>query len=441
MREDKKVIAISALCVILLLGVGLVYTGSYQSIPPFQDNTITIGVFSDSYWGTPNGYSYRILEDAIQVFQERHPGVQVEYVSGIMKEDYSEWLAGRLLAGKAPDLFFVLSEDFNDLAEVGALKDLSPLVEGDRDFQEGQFYSSAYEYGKYHGIPYSLPYECAPKLMFVNKSILAEEGLEIPKEDWDWEEFYEICQKATKDTDGNGVVDQFGVVGYGWQEAFESNGIKLFDQRGKECFLSDDKAEASLQFIEKLQGLNCGYSTTNQDFDQGNVVFKPMLFSEYRAYKPYPLTVKKYSNFEWGCIPMPSGPEGDNISTLETLCIAMNKDTRHVADAWELMKTLTCNPQIQSEIFRYSEGVSVLKEVTESDKTLQQLIEGSVDSRSLNLETLSNAVEHAVVAPRFRDYDDAIAEVDKAVEDIIEAQPNIRMGQIIWNRRINKFLE
>ena len=142
-----------------------------------------------------------------------------------------------------------------------------------------------------------------------------------------------------------------------------------------------------------------------------------------------------------GCIPMPSGPKGSNISALETLRIAMNAEARHTGDAWELMKTLTCDERIQSEIFAYSEGMSVLKEVTESEKTLQQLIENSVDNRSLNLEILSSAVEHAAVAPRFRNYDEAMAEVDKAVNDILEGETNVRMGQIIWNRRINKFLE
>ncbi len=440
-KRDKKVIAMCILCVVLLAGMWLIYTDLYQRLPFFQDRTITIGVFSDSYWEVPNGYSYQILEDAIQVFRESHPGVEVEYVSGIMKEDYSEWLAEQLLAGRAPDLFFVLSDDFNDLAEIGALKDLTLLIEKDKGFQKEEFYSSAYEYGQYHGVQYSLPYECAPKLMFVNKSILDREGLEIPDENWDWDQFYEICQKVTRDTDGNGIIDQFGVVGYTWEEAFESNGIKLFDQQGKECYLSDAKAEASLVFVEKLQELNNGYNATARDFDLGNVVFQPMSFSEYRAYKPYPLSIKKYSSFEWGCIPMPSGPKGDNISTLETLRIAMNGDTRHTADAWELMKILTCDERIQSEIFTYSEGVSVLKEVTESDKTLQQLIESSVDSRSLNLEILSGAVENAVVAPRFRNYDEAMAEVDKAVNDILEGKSNIRMEQIIWNRKINKFLE
>lgn len=106
---------------------------------------------------------------------------------------------------------------------------------------------------------------------------------------------------------------------------------------------------------------------------------------------------------------MPAGPEGDNISTLDTLLVAMNENAKCPEAAWDFIKVLTSNTEIQSEIFDYSEGVSVLKEVTESDQTLQQLIESSGESGSMNLAVLSDAVENAVIAPGFRGYDEAVA--------------------------------
>ena len=165
-----------------------------------------------------------------------------------------------------------------------------------------------------------------------------------------------------------------------------------------------------------------------------------MSFSEYRAYKPYPLSIKKYSGFEWECLPMPSGPQGDNISTLDTLLLAMNAHTKKVRYAWDFMKILTSDLQIQSEIFEYSEGVSVVKAVTESDGTLQRLIESSGDMGGLNLPILSDAVENAVAAPRFRDYNAVMEEIDTAVHSIIDGDSNISMEQIIWNRNINRSL-
>lgn len=427
--NHRKNITLGTVCAALAVILLIVYMDAYKELPAYR-KTLTVGVFSDSYWEVQNGYSYRILEDAVSKFEKQHPDVKVTYTSGVLKADYSEWLAEQVLSGRAPDVFFVLSEDFNDFAEIGMLKDLSPFIEKDSDFSEEKFYSSAYAYGRLNGKQYSLPYECAPKLMFLNKTILKQENLDIPKESWTWDDFYEICEKVTKDTNENGSIDQFGMAGYSWEEAFESNGVRLFNQKGTKCNLADDHVEEALLFMEKLENLYQGYHVTAKDFDMGSVLFQPMLFSEYRAYKPYPLSMKKYTDFEWDCIPMPAGPNGDNISTLDTLLVAMNETTKNTEPAWDFIKLLTYDPGIQSEIFDYSEGVSVLKEVTGSDQTLLRLMESSGDNQSMNLQILSDAVEHAVVAPRFRNYEGAVAEADKAVRWILDGSINISMGQI-----------
>ncbi len=436
--KQRSAVAVGA--ALLLIAI-VILTDVYQKIPFRKEVVLTVGVFSDSYWEVQNGYSYQILEDAIALFEEEHPGVRVEYVSGILKEHYPEWLAEQMVLGKAPDLFLVFGENFNDFAEIGALKDLSGLMESDDSFEKERFYSSALNCGRYGERQYALPYECAPKLMFVNKTILTEEGIPLPGENWTWEDFYEICAAVTKDTDGNGTLDRFGVVGYTWSDAFDSNGVQLFDRRGTECYLTGEEVKEAILFMEKLNGLHDGYSVGSKDFDLGNVAFQPMLFSEYRAYKPYPLSIKKYSGFEWECIPMPAGNHGANISELDTLLLAMNADTLQTEYAWELMKLLSADERIQSEIFTYSEGVSVLKDVTESDETLQLLIERSGDNNGFNLDVLSDAVEHAAAAFGFRNREEAMAEVDKAVRDIMEGSSNISMELIIWNREINQFLK
>lgn len=441
MKKIKGTYIKAGICGLLLLAIWLIAGGAYKRLSMSQKDVITIGVFSDSYWEVQNGYSYRILEDAIDIFEEQHPGVHVEYVSGIMKEDYSEWISQQIMKGTVPDLFFVMGENFNDFAEIGVLKDLTRLIEEDRDFDPERFYSSAYAYGNYEGKQYALPYECAPKLMFVNKSILTAENINMPDFTWKWEDFYDICQRVTRDTDGNGTLDQFGTVGYTWEDAFDSNGVQLFHPRGTECYLTDKKVGQAIGFMERLEHLNSGYSVSSKDFALGNVVFQPMLFSEYRAYKSYPLSIKKYSGFEWECITMPAGPGGDNISRLDTLSLGMSAHTVHADYAWDFMKLLTSDSGIQSEIFDYSEGVSVIKEVVESERTLELLMESSNSDNPLNLQILSKAVDHAVVIPRFHDYEGAVSEVDQAIRTILEGSSNISMETIIQNRNINNYLK
>lgn len=440
-RTDKKYGIRAGGCALLLLILWLIASDTYQMLPGFYENVIRVGVFSDSYWGVQNGYSYQILEDAIGQFEEQHPGIRVEYVSGIIRENYSEWLSEQMMKGTAPDIFFVPGEHFNDFAEAGVLKDLTSFIEGDDEFFPERYYTSAYAYGNYEGVQYALPYECAPKLIFVNKSILEQEGIAMPENQWTWEDFYRICREVTRDTDGNGTIDQFGTVGYTWEDAFDSNGVTLFDKKGTECFLTDERAKTGISFMGKMEELNRGYSVSSREFALGNVVFQPMLFSEYRAYKSYPLSIKKYSGFEWDCLTMPAGPEGGNISRLDTLTLGMSVSTKHSRDAWELMKFLTGNEQIQSEIFIYSEGVPVLREVVESEEN-QKFFAGNSDSgNGWKLSMLSDAVEQAVVIPRFHDYDSAVGEVDRAVRVILEGNSNMNMETIIQNRNVNRYLK
>lgn len=440
-RKKRRNQAAVIICGILCIAVWLVWSGSYQEIPGGKEEKLTVGVFSDSYWDVQNGYSYKIIDDAAQIFEERYPDIEVEYVSGILKEDYSEWLAEQLLSEEGPDVFFILGDDFSSFADAGALKDLSTLMEEDETFDQTAFYSSALACGNYNEAQFALPFECAPKLMFVNRTILNNERISMPENGWTWEDFYEICRNVTRDTDGDGLIDQFGAVGYTWSEAFESNGVELFDQKGTECHLTAPGVEDALNLMEKLDALTAGYNVSERDFDLGNVAFQPMSFSEFRAYQSYPLSVKKYSGFDWGCIPMPAGPAGDNISTLDTLLVGMNDATSETKYAWKFMKILTCEPEIQSEIFDYSEGVSVLREVTESEQTLERLMEDSGSEESLNLSILSEAVEKSLVEVKFPGYEDAIARVDEAVNQIIAGDGNISMEQIIWNREINRYLQ
>lgn len=65
------------------------------------------------------------------------------------------------------------------------------------------------------------------------------------------------------------------------------------------------------------------------------------------------------------------------------------------------MKILTCDTQIQRELFDYSEGVLV----------------------------------------RFRDDTKAMDEADKAIDAILGSSSNIRMELIIWNRKLNQMLK
>lgn len=295
-----------------------------------SDTVLHLGVFAGSYWGTPNGSSYQVLDDAIACFEAAHPGVTVEYESGIPVDEYSEWLAGHLLIGEEPDVFFVLPEDFGLLAETGALAPLDPLLDTPDGPERSLYYDACLQAGQYDGLQLALPYESAATVMFVNRTLLEEYNIPMPQNDWTWQDLYTICQTIA-DAQPDAADRDYGVYGYTWQNALYANGGMLFSADGQQCYLSDARTMAAIQFTQQLSSLNGGYTVTAQDFDTGHVAFRPFLFSEYRAYQPYPWRVKKYSNFVWDCLRMPAGPDGGNTSELYTVQVGISARSRHAA--------------------------------------------------------------------------------------------------------------
>ena len=270
--NKKKIICIllAVVCVLLII---------WQP----QKITLKIGIFAGSNWNVPNGDCYQIIDQVIERFEKKYPMVNVEYESGIIKDDYSQWLSSQYLKGEEPDVFMILSEDFNTLSALGALKDLDYLIQQDTQFNKDDYYESALDTGKYHGDQYALPYESNPTLMFVNKTLLKNENIDIPDNNWTLDDFYEICKQITKDTNNDGQIDQYGCYNYDWLDSIYSHEINLFDDDGDECYLSQESVKSALSFAQRLTELNQGYTVTSQDFDTGKVAFAPMTFAEYRT--------------------------------------------------------------------------------------------------------------------------------------------------------------
>ena len=399
-----------------------------------RETVLTIGVYSGSYWNTPNGNCYEILDEAIVLFEEAYPGVKVEYVSGIPAADYSEWLAGRILMGTEPDLYFVLPEDFDLLVSSGALACLDERISEDPEFDTSVYYEPCLRSGQSEGKQYALPHESVPTIMFVNKTLLETNGITMPDNDWTWEDFYSICEQVT-DVEAH----QYGAFSYTWLDAMYSNGASLFSEDGRSCYLAEENVLEAIQFAKRLTDLNGGYSVSARDFDVGNVAFCPLLYSEYRAYQPYPWRVKKYSAFEWDCVTMPAGSSGSNISELHTMMLGISSRTRREELAWEFCKLLSIDEEVQRKLYTHSHGISPLPAVAEDPELLQQIHHDIPEGSGFSPEMIHQIMSNAVVAPKFNAYSQAMIMVESAIQEAASNQLG-QSGMRVAESEINYFL-
>lgn len=179
---------------------------------------------------------------------------------------YPEKYATAIAAGKGPDVGYMYAEMFPQFIEMGAVEDLSSyLTEADK---ENYTYIDA---ANMMGGVYGLPIEAAnPAMLFFNKDILESLGEQPPVT---WEDFVRISQKATKDTDGDGKIDQWGLA-QGWGQTFFGdlnwNWYGFLWQAGGELYNEDLKTvrfndAAGLEAAQFLYDLKHKYKVLPDD--------------------------------------------------------------------------------------------------------------------------------------------------------------------------------
>ena len=434
-RKQSIMMAVAGILVVGLSAYGICHVHLRKNI------TLEFGMFTGSNWDVAQANSFTIIDKAIAKFEHAHPGVTVHYYSGIRKDDYSEWFSRKLLAGEEPDIFMVLGTDFNQFASMGVMKNLETFIEEDTDFEPEKYFTSAFVSGQYESVQYALPYETVPTLMFVNKTLLTQEGIDMPEENWTWDDFYEICKKVTRDTDGDGVLDQFGSYNYDWMDALCSNGGGVFNTKGTEAALTDSRVVEAVKYVRSINDLYGGEKLTQEDFNGGRVAFMPLTFAEYRTYKTYPYKIRNYANVQWDCVTMPAGKQGGNISQVDSLLMGISANTKEEKLAWEFLKLLTYDEESQMNIFYDSQGASVLKEVTESQQ-MEQVVQEDMEEGDtvINGKLLGRVIEEGHVEPQFKKYEQAMSLTDSEINKILEEEKDVDSNLKILQRTINGYL-
>ena len=428
-----------ALC--LLIGCGallwiLLFAGRKQ------ETVLEFAMFNGSNWDVAIQDSYPVIDDAIRKFEEEHPGVRVRYVSGIPKSDYPEWLSERMLKGETPDVMMVLDSEFSRLVELGMLEDLDPWMEMDQDFDPEAYYETALMSGHIMGAQYALPMETVPYLMFVNKTLLNQENIPIPEEDYTFADLYDICRKVTKDTDGDGIPDQFGIYKYSWLDAAWANGAVMFSDDGRTCNFTSTQLLYAIRFAKSLDVLNQNQRVTQETFDSGKVAFMPLSFAEYRTYKSYPYKIKKYTSFQWDCISMPKGPYGDNVSLVDSLNVGISSRSRHKELAWEFLKLLTSDEEIQMKIFEYTPAASVLRSVTESQEA-EAIIRETLDGTEKMIDGafISKVIDNGRIKPKFASYQEAVQLADGEILKLFDEDTDLDNAMRLIQRKVQSFID
>lgn len=437
MSQDARYPASKAILPVLAFLAALAFLGSCAPAAPVN---LEIALFAGSNWGVPSGDSYRLYDEAIKRFEAENPDIKVRYRSGTLRDDYSEWLAQRIVRGNEPDLFVILPEDFNTYASIGVLEDLDSRIGQDPDFTRGSIFETALASGRYQDSQFALPIEIVPNLMLINTTLLEQAGVPKPQPGWTWADFKRICNQTTRDSDGDGQIDRFGATRISWRWFAAANGLSPFAPDGSEAYLDTPAFIRTIELLSSIRQLSDGQR--EPDFNSGAVAMTADQLSMYRAYKYWPYSVRRYTNFSWEAMEMPKGPDGRNSSELSTLLMALSHRSVHQAEAWRFLRFLATDTSFQRSILQYSHGWPAWRAAGQGPEVramLSRNLSGSVGS--IDNTVINAIIDHSLATPRFRKYDAALDMADRELYQIIDNPYDLEDRLHRLNRKVNRFLQ
>jgi len=127
----------------------------------------------------------------------------------------------------------------------------------DPQFSKEDFYANLWEPVTYKGKIWGVPWATTAMVLQYDEKLFREGGFAGPPEMWD--EFMEIAQKLTKDTDGDGQIDQAGCEPVDqWTAQYLTGhlamqmGVRLYTDQGFAPY--DQKMENVFQLVRKIVG-------------------------------------------------------------------------------------------------------------------------------------------------------------------------------------------
>lgn len=154
----------------------------------------------------------RIEAQVVDRFEREHPGVRVTQQSaGTGAADYRERILTSMVAGAPPDVFLLDNIDVPAFTDRGTVLDLAPYLPR-LGVDLSRYDPTVVGIFSRGAAVYALPKGYTPMVVVYNRDLFDQAGVPYPADDWNWDDFLRVAKRLTRDTDGDGQVDQWGTA-------------------------------------------------------------------------------------------------------------------------------------------------------------------------------------------------------------------------------------
>ncbi|MEJ7654632.1 MAG: extracellular solute-binding protein [Chloroflexia bacterium] len=183
-----------------------------------------------------------------------------------------------------------------------------------------------------------MPQNLSSLVVYYNKKLFDDAKIAYPAADWTWDQFLDTAKKLTKDVDGDGKTDQYGlgteasifrIAPFIWQ-----NGGELVDNEQKPTKLtldSPESTEAIRWFVELQTKHHVAPDAVQEEAQESEDRFQngtTAMFLNSRRGTP---TYREIEAFDWDVAPLPRRSEQAGILHADAYCMSKRTENKPAA--------------------------------------------------------------------------------------------------------------
>jgi multiple sugar transport system substrate-binding protein len=334
---------------ILMVAIVVMLAACGQSAPvtPVAPAAATVapaeagGKISFMVFGDPaEKAAYATLVDE---FRKRNSAIEVELVHIPDQADYRKRLAVDIAAGTPADVVLINYRRLGAFAAKGLIEPLGPYLAQSKLVKEGDYYAESIAAFNWQGTLMCIPQNVSSLVVYYNKQLFDQAGIAYPQAGWTWDDLVKTAQALTKDSNGDGTIDQYGLASeieairlapFVWQ-----NGGDLVDdpEAPKRLALASPESSAAFQWFVDLQvkhhvvpdAAAAKSESSDSRFLNGRL---GMLLNSRRVVP----TLREISTFDWDVAPLPQGKHSVTVLHADAYCLP--KASKNKPAAWAFIE-------------------------------------------------------------------------------------------------------
>jgi multiple sugar transport system substrate-binding protein len=279
--------------------------------------------------------AYQTLVDA---FQAKYPQIRIDLRTVASQGDYQKQLVTAFSAGAQPDVMLLNHRRLAQFAAQGGLEVLGTYLDKSQVLHAADLYPQALEAYAWEGKTWCIPQNVSSLVVYYNRALFDAAGVAYPAAGWSWDDFLKAARALTRDLDGDGKTNQYGVgvsaelmrlAPFIWQ-----NGGELLDDAANPTKLALDSPEAlaAFQWFVDLQVKeHVAPDAAAEEAEDSETRFEKGTQAMYLNSRRTVTTFRTIEGLDWDVAPLPKGVEDASILHSDGYCMSAKSKVKDAA--------------------------------------------------------------------------------------------------------------